>query len=507
MKVKPKNISKNKEMEKEKDRVEIKLSSPNNSYFTGQEITGKICFFLTKKTKIRAINLKITGKGKCKWMEIYHKDIRGNANPRNLFYTGNKIFLHDNVNNPHVPARGIELEPGEFSMDFTYLLKQDLPSSFKGSYGSIKYKLKVVIQKPWSFNEKYTIPLTIVRNIGISAVDESTWHSVARQVCRQTSRNVSLFGSGPITVIAKIPQNYAIRNEKLNLHVTVDNCSNIHVDKLRFNIVQKVFYHSSAPLLSIKSEEKIIFTKETGGVEKKTERSFAHDLLIPACPPTHKTYLINIEYFLTVEAILPTFYKNLSTSFQLIIFSRGSDGTLGNPFEEVDDTLGVGIFPINNRASSFINTQTTNSPTHSNSLNESESSSLYSTTSESSTTTLSPAIRSVTDSETISLESIRNIHRRAMGYIHSTARQQSRELPFDRHPPLVEYLQDVYDLPAMNSSYPPPSNSSLPIYHQSSVNFQVQARYPINELPPSYEELFPRARSKSPTAPSPDTPV
>ncbi|XP_055855970.1 arrestin domain-containing protein 17 [Episyrphus balteatus] len=496
-------------MEKEKDRVEIKLNSPNNSYFTGQEISGQICFFLTKKTKIRAINLQVIAKGKCKWMEMYHKDIYGNVNSRQLFYTGKQIYLNDTVNVPYVPARGIELAPGELSMDFTYLLSQDLPSSFKGSYGSIKYKLKVVIQKPWTFDEKYTIPLTIVRNVAVSILDEiyeDITYRFRPDICQTTTRNVSIFGSGPISLIAKIPRNNVIRNEKLNLHVTVDNRSSIHVDKLRFTMVQKVSYHSMKPMFHIKTEEVTIFTKETGGVEKKTERSFAHDLSIPSCPPTHNANIINIAYVLNVEAILPAFYKNLSVSFKITVYSRNRDAAIGNPLEEGDVPLGVGIFPVNNRISSFIST---NSPTHSQSLNESESSSLYSTTSESSVTTLSPATRPSIDCENLSRESMRNICRRSMGYIHpsTTASRQSRDLPPEAYPMLAESVHESYDPPAMNSSYPPPNTPALPLYLQSSVNFQVQARYPVNELPPSYDELFPRARSKSPTAPSPETPV
>lgn len=494
-------------MEKEKDRVEIKLNSPNNSYFSGQQIDGQICFFLTKKTKIRAINLQVLGKGKCKWIEIYHKDIHGNVNSRQLFYTGKKIFLNETVDVPYVPARGIELAPGELSMDFTYQLTQDLPSSFKGSYGSIKYKLKVVIQKPWTFDEKYTIPLTIVRNVTVSTIDmlDNQIQHYRQDLCKAMTRNVSVFGSGPISLIAKIPRQYVVRNEKLNLHVTVDNCSSVHVDKLRFTIIQKVSYRSIKPMYHIKTEEATIFTKETGGVEKKTERSFAHDLLIPACPPTHDANIITFEYVLNVEAILPAFYKNLLVSFNLTIYSRKRNSASGNPFEETDEPLGVGIFPVTNHLSSFIST---NSPTHSQLLNESESSSLYSTTSESSTTTLSPATRPLTDCETLSSqESIRrNMHRRSLGYLHSTTTsRQSVDLPSMAYPMLAEDVSEVYDIPAMNSSYPPPNTPALPIYLQSSANFQVQARYPVNELPPSYDELFPRARSKSPTAPSPET--
>lgn len=47
----------------EKDRVEIKLNSPDNTYFSGQEISGQICFFLTKKTKIRGKLCKLAKMG------------------------------------------------------------------------------------------------------------------------------------------------------------------------------------------------------------------------------------------------------------------------------------------------------------------------------------------------------------------------------------------------------------------------------------------------------------
>lgn len=109
-------------------------------------------------------------------------------------------------------------------------LGRQLPSSFKGIYGSIKYKMRVLIQRPWTFDERHIIPFTVVKNMPLPA----TYRSNPTPLEKQITKTISLFGTRPITMLALLPEDFAVRGEPLRICVTVINNSTTNVEKLRF---------------------------------------------------------------------------------------------------------------------------------------------------------------------------------------------------------------------------------------------------------------------------------
>ncbi|XP_064554478.1 arrestin domain-containing protein 17 [Drosophila montana] len=502
----------------ESERLCIRLDNPERIFYAGQVIRGEIWMNLNKRTKIRAIKIQVTGKGKCKWMEILRKNSNNNEYTRSLFYTSKEIYEHSETPLPEFEPRGLELSPGEHTFNFNVALGRQLPSSFRGSYGSIKYKMRILIQRPWTFDERHTIPFTVVKNMPLP----STYRSNPTPLEKQITKTISLFGTRPITMLALLPEDFAVRGEPLRICVTVMNNSTTNVEKLRFNILQYVTYYSHVPLRVQKVECIAIANKETGAVAKKSERSFAHELLMPdTAQPTDEQYsgVITIAYELRVEAVLRGFFKNLVLNLPFKVYSqdvsarlssvrpslppRPDDGppgpddaaaTPGNPFEP---TAALSVYPTLDSS--------IGSPSHSSVY--SECSSLNSTTSDS---TLSPAVGGVELSYTsgsqssqfgspsarASLRSSSNVP--YMPYSSSPLMVQSYPPPHLPPYPLPESPQ--YTLLALT---PPPATpggpqpqagggySQLPSTSAASGSF-LQSRQTggAQALPPSYEELF-----------------
>jgi len=210
-------------------------------------------------------------------MEILRKNSNNNEYSRSLFYTSKEVYEHSETPLPDFEPRGLELSPGEHTFVFEVALGRQLPSSFKGSYGGIKYKMRVLIQRPWTFDERHTIPFTVVKNMPLQPSQRSIPSSLEKQV----TKTISLFGTRPITLLALLPEDFAVRGEPLRICATVINNSTTAVEKLRFSVLQYVTYYSHVPLRVQKVECIAVATKETGSVQKKTERSFAHELLLP----------------------------------------------------------------------------------------------------------------------------------------------------------------------------------------------------------------------------------
>ncbi|XP_037942670.1 arrestin domain-containing protein 3-like [Teleopsis dalmanni] len=441
-----------------------------------------------------AIKVQITGKGKCKWMEIMRKSSNNETSTRSLFYSSKEIYAHSESPLAAFEPRGVELNPGEHTFDFSMPLEWNLPSSFKGSYGSIKYKLRVLIQRPWTFDERHIIPIKVVKHMPLHATYRANPTSLEKQI----TKTISLFGTRPITMVALLPEDFAVRGEPMRICVTVTNNSTTNVEKLRFSVLQYIWYYSHVPLRIQKTECVSILCKETGAVQKKSERSFAHELLLPiTAQPSDDQFsgVINISYELRVEAVLRGFFKNLvlNLPFKMYSYVEGNGVTMSIPppprppptyaTNENNSTA------ANNMSNSFDSATSAfaaypmldtliGSPTHSAQF--SESSSINSTTSDSSAATLSPAVGGAALSYTSGSSSQFN---------SPTTRNSFRS----SNVPYMPYSSS----PRMVSSYPPPHFSAYalpdsPQYSPLPSTSYLRGREPpgAHEQPPSYEELF-----------------
>lgn len=420
--------------------------------------------------------MQITGKGKCKWIEILRKNSNSNnESTRSLFYSSKEIYAHNEIPLSVFEPRGIELNAGEHSFEFTMPLEWNLPSSFKGSHGSIKYKLRILIQRPWAFDERHTIPITIVKNMPLPPMYRLNPTPLEKQI----TKTISLFGSRPISMFAILPEDFAVRGEPLRICVTVSNNSTTNVEKLRFCILQYICYYSHLPLRVQKMEVIPIGNKETGAVHKKSDRSFAHELLIPSSTqPTddEMSGVINISYELRVEAVLRGFFKNLVLNLPFKVYSNETEAAVrlppnlprsslppespaaisngaGNPFEVASPNNLNSVYPALDNS--------VGSPSRSSQYS-SETSSMNSTTSDSSATTLSPAVGGTALSYTSGSSS----------QFNSPSNRTS--LRSNSNVPYMPYSSS----PLMISSYPP-----------ASSGLHNQSPYPTMSESPQYALL------------------
>lgn len=102
------------------------------------------------------------------------------------------------------------LPEGMTSYEFSFNLKSEIPSSFSGGSGKIKYKMEFVVDIPWKFDKKQTILLNIIQTVNLN-YSLGTLQPFENQL----TRNIGYIGTGPISV-----------------HVFVAKCGYIHGDKI-----------------------------------------------------------------------------------------------------------------------------------------------------------------------------------------------------------------------------------------------------------------------------------
>lgn len=209
-----------------------------------------------------------------------------------------------------------QINQDEVSYNFRFDLNHMLPSTFKGSYGKIKYEMEFTIDRKWKLDKTYKVPLTIMKSLDLNF---DPYARVPQQ--KQLTRNIGIISSGPISLHVLIPRTGFAHGEKLPIQVVVTNNSSTHVDKVKFTLRKIIDYHSKAPTRSTKQEILKILKKEAGGVSKKSEQKYEHLLDVPELASSDKqsSNIIHISYDIVVEVKISGLYKNLIESVPLTI--------------------------------------------------------------------------------------------------------------------------------------------------------------------------------------------
>lgn len=226
-------------------------------------------------------------------------------------------------------APGFDLPEGTHTYPFSFQLKHLLPSSFRGTYGKIKYKLEFTVDKPWQFDEKYEVPFTVLRSVDLNV---DLYARLPQE--KQTTRNIGFFNGGPISLHVHTPHTGCVPGSLLPIQVIVNNNSSTHVDKVKFALLKIVDYISTTANRASRQETIKVLKKQAGGVEKKCEQRYEHSLEIPDLPATDSTssQIIKIRYEIHVSVIIHGMHKDIEEIIPLTIGTiplRDDDGARG----------------------------------------------------------------------------------------------------------------------------------------------------------------------------------
>ncbi|XP_077456877.1 uncharacterized protein LOC144074356 [Stigmatopora argus] len=140
--------------------INFNALNANNTFSSGDLLTGQISFDLSKATKIRSIKMCLTGKVDVHWTSGSKKNKR-HYYAKIDFFNLKSMILHEGA--VGVPAN---FPPGRHVYPFTCQIPQgDFPSSFRGPHGQIAYNLTVGIDRPWRMSKEFVTELNLVHRI------------------------------------------------------------------------------------------------------------------------------------------------------------------------------------------------------------------------------------------------------------------------------------------------------------------------------------------------------
>lgn len=239
----------------------------------------------------------------CAWTE---RESRGSGKDRRtvqIHYVGRDDYLSSTTYLVGAEHSGeIEILPGIHTYNFSCVLPHQIPTSFEGRIGHIRYTIMVALERPWKFNNTFKVAFTVLKPYDLN------YDSPVLRMPSQMEINKTFCcwpcSSGPMVLTASIPQTGYVPGQAVNIRVDIRNLSSIRIDEIRFILMKIVNYHSQQP--RSKCREEIIEVAEARnikGVNKNESIDIEQQLVIPSVPPTNVLFcrVIKIQYELVVK--------------------------------------------------------------------------------------------------------------------------------------------------------------------------------------------------------------
>ncbi|GAB0088085.1 hypothetical protein DMENIID0001_024650 [Sergentomyia squamirostris] len=278
---------------------DIKFSSPQGIYFAGQTLSVQISLRLEKPKKFRSIYVVFRGRAKCFWSNNYGTHTRRHRVKYEAeeTYVNSTSYLLGNES-----AEAVELPVGLHNFTVACSLPDQLPSSFEGDHGSIRYSVKVVVDRPWKFDHTFEEAFTVLKQYDLN-FDSSLRLPFERQ--KVSTFCFWPFRSGPMSITVRLPQTGFVPGQSVPITVEVANDSGTSINYFRVLLKKVVMYNATSPKPKTRRQKEMVVNNR---VEKKAAGSGTTQtqltLEIPSVPPTNIAHnrIIHITYELKVCA-------------------------------------------------------------------------------------------------------------------------------------------------------------------------------------------------------------
>ena len=274
----------------------IDFDSPQLVYYPGQTINGHVQLDIDQTVDVESLIVTFLGKASTHWSESHGV---GKNQLRNVDLYGKHIIVKTatcllHANDEELGAMVYSLPSGSHEYQFSFSLPtENIPSTFEGEFGYIRYILKAKLLRP---GKDATVKRAVVVNELIDANNEIYASGDNGETFQESKGFCVLLGHFHMTV--DINRKCYSPGETMFINVTADNNTNRDLPELYAKLVQQTTYLTKTNSKTISKE---ICTIEGTPVQRKSFESWEHRALsIPATQPTTTTKTIVIRYQVVV---------------------------------------------------------------------------------------------------------------------------------------------------------------------------------------------------------------
>ncbi|KAL3866414.1 hypothetical protein ACJMK2_043715 [Sinanodonta woodiana] len=273
-------------------KADIIYSNDRGVYLSGQIVDGHVKLSVSDSTKLEAIYLRCCGNAVVSWSEGFGDDSTTYSDKETYFDT--KMVLLEKEPDQH---KNLKLLRGVYMYPFSFQLPLNIPNSYEGFFGFVRYEVTVTVVRPWASNKSKTVLFTV-----ISHLDLNTLPYVNVQGVAEDEKIVNhFFGTaGPIRAAITTDRLGYVPGEDINFTAEIHNNSDTDMGPCQAALSMKLSCRT--PSNSTTGSYilcKLIGPEVPSGRSCLWERQRLH---IPPLPPSflHGCRFLDIEYYVSI---------------------------------------------------------------------------------------------------------------------------------------------------------------------------------------------------------------
>lgn len=278
---------------------EVHFNNSNSIYIGGQTVSGKVVVKLTKATWINSIDIKFTGSAKSKW-DVSNGDSSKQYKATEVYIDSEHHLYRCRGENDLQPA-GLHMYP------FDFTLPSDVPSSFEGRRGFVRYLCVVTLDRGWKGVLQIEQDLTVIRHLDLNQVPHA---GLPQNLEREEVYEGCCCDSGNVTARLQLPKCGYVPGEPLVYNLVVENQATSYICGLVMSLIQTVRYTGYSDSLfssgNPKYHDKVnswTLRQADEGIPPGKTVTYNNHCVIPAVAPSllEGCNIIDINYELHVE--------------------------------------------------------------------------------------------------------------------------------------------------------------------------------------------------------------
>ena len=302
------------------DTFQIQLEDLG-TYFVGQTIRGNVIISNRElMSNVKNVQIKLFGFGDVYWTEKEGKTRRSNDNEGYEHYTETVNYKnHEEYISTKCLLHQGPLGAGKHNFPFSFVIPPNLPNSFEGKYGHVRYFVEAKLERSgfFTFDKKQKQFVTIN-----SICDLNSMPNAEKP---QTNSNFKTFGflfwkSEPLSSTLTIPRYGYTSGENIQISAVIENMSNKRINSTKARLYQDVTFRATngTKNTSILLREVV----KNGQIGPHSFDSWeGNSLRIPAIPPSGLggCRIIDISYRLEFIVIPGGISSDLVVSLPIMI--------------------------------------------------------------------------------------------------------------------------------------------------------------------------------------------
>ena len=264
--------------------MKIHLEGPG-IFYGGQVVQGLVHVSNSECiSNVKNVQIKLIGFGEVHWTERKSNTRKSSDGERDEQYYETVHYRNheDYISNKSILHQG-PLAAGNHKFAFSFVLPPNLPSSFEGQYGHVRYFVEAKLDRSgfFTFNKRTKQFVTIN-----SICDLNNIPGVNNP---QTNSNTKTFGflfwkSAPLSATLRIPRYGYTPGETIPISADVENLSDKRMNSTKVRFYQDVTFRATN---GTKNTTKLLQEARQGPIGAHSVDYWdKHPLPIPAVPPT-----------------------------------------------------------------------------------------------------------------------------------------------------------------------------------------------------------------------------